>query len=95
VNRSTPAYVVISNGCYLKLDGPFQYPRWVETLVYATPLTHAKAVQWVSIVGGRAVSLESLGQAFQSVDPFPYQDDDKSPETQREGTHKYRPRIID
>lgn len=54
---SKVAFVVVREGVfsgrtYLRLDGPFEYPRWMTYPREATALSAARAAQYASIYGG-------------------------------------------
>jgi hypothetical protein len=55
---------------FLQLNGPFQYPKWMQNPREASPLTTAWAVQWAACLGGDVVPVGD-GVSFPS-EPSPF-----------------------
>jgi hypothetical protein len=71
-------YFVIRAGYFLRLDGPFAYPRWMAQVADATPLLKCHAAAWAEVYRGRFVPVT----AFMATD----EDDvhvNKAPITER------------
>lgn len=52
---------------YLRLEGPFQYPRWSSVVRNAQEFTKKKAFQWAALENARVVGLLPDGRLYGSV----------------------------